>query len=71
MSQSSPPLSPENRSALLNEVVSLGPEAQGNIDDSILLENLASTPAQRLIEASRAATQIEVLREAMRARERG
>lgn len=71
MSQSSPPLSPENRSALLNELVSLGPEAQGNIDDSILLENLASTPAQRLIEASRAATQIEVLREAMRARERG
>lgn len=71
MSQSIHPLSPENRSALLNELISLGPDAQGNIDESILRENLARTPAQRLIEASRAATQIERLKEAMRARTRG
>lgn len=71
MSQSIHPLSPENRAALLNELISLGPEVQGNVDESILRENLARTPAQRLIEASRAATQIERLKEAMRARTRG
>ena len=60
-----------NRSALLAELISLGPEAQGDIDVSILRENLARTPAQRLIEASRAATQIEQLKDAMRARQRG
>ena len=71
MPQSSADLPPANRSGLLNELFLLGPEAQGDIDESILWENLARTPAQRLIEASRAATQIENLKEAMRARKRG
>lgn len=71
MSQHSHELTPENRAALLNELISLGPEAQGDVDTSVLRENLSRTPAQRLIEASRATTQIERLREAMRTRKPG
>lgn len=60
-----------NRSALLEELASLGPESQGDVDETILRENLERTPAQRLIEASRAATQVEELQAAMRAAQRG
>ena len=62
---------PENKSGRLNELLSLGPEAQGEIDETLLQENLKRTPAERLIEAGRAATQIEQLREALRVSKRG
>lgn len=71
MPVSTPQFSVANDSELLKRLVSLGPEAQGDVDESILRENLERTPAQRLIEASRAATQIEELQAATRAAQRG
>lgn len=48
-------------------MVALGPEAQGDVDESLLVENLKLTPLQRLIAASDAANQIEQLQHAMNA----
>jgi len=52
-------------SALIERLATLGPEVQGNIDESLLVENLKLTPFERLIAAGEAAGQIEQLQRAM------
>lgn len=52
-------------STVLAQLLALGPEAQGEQDESLLLANLALTPLQRLEAMSQAATQIEMLRQAV------
>ncbi|HEX9783704.1 MAG TPA: hypothetical protein VGA56_13355 [Opitutaceae bacterium] len=51
----------------INRLASLGPEAQGDIDETLLRENLARTPLERLLAANEAAEQVEELRRAMKA----
>jgi hypothetical protein len=54
-------------SAEIARLVALGPEAQGDVDDTVLLANLARTPAERLRAAGEMAAQIETLQRAVQA----
>lgn len=51
-------------------LAALGPEAQGEIDETLLEDNLQLSPYERLRAASEAATQLERLRRAMARAER-
>jgi hypothetical protein len=51
----------------LARLSALGPEAQGDVDETLLLANLALTPLERLRAAGEAAGQVETLRRAVRA----
>jgi hypothetical protein len=55
-------------SALIKTLAALTPESQGDIDVSLIEENLRLTPAQRIQAACRAATDLEILRSALKAR---
>lgn len=48
-------------------LLTLGPEAQGEVDESLLRSNLALSPAERLQAANETARQIEILQLAMKA----
>ena len=67
----SPAKSAANETDLLQRLQTLGPEAQGETDESVIRDNLALTPFQRLQAMSNAATQIEQLRKAMKAADHG
>jgi hypothetical protein len=51
-------------------LLSLGPEAQGEIDETFLRDNLRLSPVERLEAASRAADAVEKLRAGLRVRHR-
>lgn len=51
----------------IERLAALGPEAQGDIDETLLLENLERTPFERLQAVSEAARQIELLQQAVKA----
>lgn len=53
------------KSASIEPLAKLGPEAQGDIDESLLVENLKRSPFDRLVAASEAASQVEQLQHAM------
>jgi hypothetical protein len=49
----------------IDRLVALGPDAQGDVDESLLRDNLRLSPAQRLEAASMAANGVETLRAAL------
>jgi hypothetical protein len=51
-------------------LLSLGPEAQDDIDESLLRDNLRLTPLERLEAANRAANAVEQLRAGLRVQRR-
>ena len=53
--------------AEIARLAALGPEAQGDVDETLLLENLRLSPLERLIAANQSAAQIEQLQRAMAA----
>ena len=63
---SSDPQPADHRRDPIGDLAALGPDAQGEIDESLLRDNLARTPLQRLQGVNEAATQIEQLRRAMK-----
>ena len=56
--------------AVIEWLLSLGPEAQGEIDESLLRDNLRLSPLERLEAASRAADAVEHLRAGLRIQSR-
>lgn len=60
-----------SNAAEIEWLLSLGPEAQGEIDESLLRDNLRLSPLERLKAAGRAADAVEQLRDGLqRARHR-
>ncbi len=55
-----------NHDAEIERLIALGPEAQGDIDDTLLQDNLHLSLLERLEAASRAAQGVETIRAAMR-----
>jgi hypothetical protein len=60
------PARPEESS--LTSLANLPPECQGDVDLSLIEENLRLSPAQRIQAASQATTDLEHLRAALKAR---
>jgi hypothetical protein len=54
-----------HKSASIESLANLGPEAQGDVDESLLVENLKLSPLDRLVAASEAVGQVEQLQRAM------